>query len=397
VFFTTSQPLLNSDTDETSDLYEAEFEGTGVATKISHLTLVSQGGVGDSAPGHGADVLGILGFSRDGSRVYLAARGKLTSGANALGEEAQEGAPNLYLIEPATGATTFIATLSGADEEDWRPGNNERAQVTPDGRFLVFSSQAQLTPDDTSEGIKQLFEYDASSRSLARVSVGDRGYDNNGNTDADEPFLGESGEGRRSGSVVPNGAVFFTSTAALTPGATADPEHLRRNVYEYEAGRVFLIARGSGLNDEGGNPALSATRLWGVDASGENVFFSTLERLVPSDRDGRPDLYDARVGGGFPQPVSQPNCEAAASCQGAGTAPPAFGVPASATLLGAGNATPVLPAVAKPKLPTRAQHLAKALKSCRKDRNHAKRVKCEKAAHKLYGAKPKVRSRQGAK
>jgi hypothetical protein len=52
-----------------------------------------------------------------------------------------------------------------------------------------------------------------------------------------------------------------------------------------------------------------------IDASadGSDAFFLTAASLVPSDP-GSADLYDARVGGGFPIPPSPIPCEAD-SCQ----------------------------------------------------------------------------------
>ena len=55
--------------------------------------------------------------------------------------------------------------------------------LTPDGSFLVFvSSTDHLTPDDTSTA-PQVFEYDAQTGALVRVSIGQDGYNDNGNTD----------------------------------------------------------------------------------------------------------------------------------------------------------------------------------------------------------------------
>ena len=44
------------------------------------------------------------------------------------------------------------------------------ANVTPDGRYLVFESQGALTEDDTSvTGATQIFRYDAQSGQLLRL------------------------------------------------------------------------------------------------------------------------------------------------------------------------------------------------------------------------------------
>ena len=54
--------------------------------------------------------------------------------------------------------------------------------MTPDGQFLVFTSSADLTPGDTSTA-QQVFEYDAQTGELVRVSIGQNGFNDNGNTD----------------------------------------------------------------------------------------------------------------------------------------------------------------------------------------------------------------------
>jgi Tol biopolymer transport system component len=53
--------------------------------------------------------------------------------------------------------------------------------VTPDGRFLVFTSHRALTADDTrGDGPAQVYEYDAQTGTLTRVSIGQDGYNENG-------------------------------------------------------------------------------------------------------------------------------------------------------------------------------------------------------------------------
>ncbi len=53
-----------------------------------------------------------------------------------------------------------------------------------------------------------------------------------------------------------------------------------------------------------------------MSSSGEDIFFRTADQLVPQDVDTEADLYDARIGGGFPAPASLlPSCSGDA-CQG---------------------------------------------------------------------------------
>ena len=56
-------------------------------------------------------------------------------------------------------------------------------QTTGDGGFLVFTSYGQLSAGDT-DTAQDVYRYDAESGALDRVSVGEDGYDANGNNDA---------------------------------------------------------------------------------------------------------------------------------------------------------------------------------------------------------------------
>jgi hypothetical protein len=59
------------------------------------------------------------------------------------------------------GHLAFVGRLSESDSEEWALGVGE-ANVTPDGRYLVFTSHRALTSDDTRpEGPSQVYRYDA--------------------------------------------------------------------------------------------------------------------------------------------------------------------------------------------------------------------------------------------
>ena len=75
--------------------------------------------------------------------------------------------------------------------------------------------------------------------------------------------------------------------------------------------------------------------------SGDDVFVATADQLVGSDTDSRVDVYDVRVGGGFPVSVVAGACVNADSCKPpVSSQPGVFGVPASATFSGVGNIMP---------------------------------------------------------
>jgi hypothetical protein len=93
-------------------------------------------------------------------------------------------------------------------------------------------------------------------------------------------------------------------------------------VYEYdvEAAEVWLISRGRTLSPR--------AHFAGASASGDDVFFWTREQLVGWDTDALTDIYDARVGGGLPEP--EPGAAPCVQdCQGSPASRPALPSPGS--------------------------------------------------------------------
>jgi len=388
------------------------------------------------------EVQGVVATSADGSHVYFVARGVLTTqerpGCKAEFEaehvvaedrcQAQGGADNLYVYERDSqypeGRTVFVASLSGLDtERDWIKGNAHEANVTPDGGFLVFQSHGHLTPDDTgNEDYSQVFRYDAETGELARVSVGEDGFDGDGNAGVGEAtivgaYVGDeqAGPARGDPTMSNDGSyVFFQSPVQLTPDAPKTDTVIGQNnksklpmyaqsVYEWHAGHVYLISDGRDASSANtpcdktiGEPASkaevfgSAVCLLGTDATGKNVFFQTADQLVPKDTDTQVDIYDARIcESGSPcvsePPPALPPCDGE-DCHGIPAATPSLLAPGTASFNGEGNLAPVAPvSVVKPKSLTKAQKLTNALKACKKDKSKKKRASCEKQARKKYG------------
>jgi hypothetical protein len=405
VLFTSTQPLLGSDS--TENLYLYDFNAANFHEKLTEVSATSDP--------EGARVQGVVRISEDGSRVYFVAEGLLTSGKNTEGNEPSEGADNLYVYDTTTATMRFVATLltpadesrlaaaeaaeetqifeqaitqfqarqtvvngelergeitegraeelkkeaeiqansfisktlgargpSGTLAEDrrvWQRQDARPAQATPDGRFLIFVSSADLTADDHST-VPQLFRYDATTEQLTRVSVGQgQTFNDNGNTnvfheaptiplqsfsEASLPTartrLAISDDGER---------VYFTAGARLTPETEANTT----NVYEYHAGNVYLISDGHDASATGSGPSVS---LFGIGSSGNDAFFTTADQLVPQAGETIEMLYDARAGGGLPGLSQATACEGDA-CQGALAPVPSFGAPASSGLTGSGN------------------------------------------------------------
>jgi sugar lactone lactonase YvrE len=412
------------------NLYESECPNRCKMASERRLVDVS---VGDKSGG-GPRVQGVVAISRDGSHVYFVAQGELT-GANGEGHSPVAGQPNLYVYErdgsfPA-GRLAYVTTfLSREDEENWHTsetgGEVGRANVTRDGRFLVFMSYSALTPDDTRVEGKppaQVYRYDAATERLMRVSIGAKGFRDNGNEGAGDAKIIFAEEGlerqidplRGDPTMSDNGRfVFFQSPVGLTPhalndvvvsGASEEPKYAQ-NVYEWEApgtevdgrptctepaGCVFLISDGKDVaetNQRAATGGENSVELIGSDESGANVFFSTSDSLVAQDTDTERDIYDAHIcSSGLPCPspaAESPPCLGEV-CHGIPAEQQGAPTGGTLTLNGLGNIGPVAPAV-KRKALTRAQKLAAALKLCKRDRKKAKRQACERQAGKKYGA-----------
>jgi hypothetical protein len=338
------------------NLYEYDF-----ANPAGHGLLAVSAG---DASGGGPRVQGVVAVSADGSHVYFVAKGVLSGVANGRGQVAQDGVENLYVFErdashPA-GQVSFIAVLPASDQQLWQ--GIRVADVTPDGRFLVFVSYGSLTADDTSgSGAGQVFRYDAQSGELVRISTGSNGFNDNGNAGAVGAGAGDAIIATASGSPVrrdptmsdDGSYVFFQSPVGLTARALDDVQAgvvrgrpvYAENLYEWHEGHVYLISDGrdtstfgeANTNALSGSPS-SSVILLGSDASGANVFFTTTDRLVGQDTDTQLDVYDARIGGGFPFAPPVAGCQGEA-CREPAAAPPSLTGPVSASFAGAGNLT----------------------------------------------------------
>ena len=417
VFFTDlDSARLTADTEPGSgqNLYVYELP-TGSPT-TGHLT--------DLTATADAEVEGLLGEGESETgeyTLYFVAKGVLAGNHNSNGATAAPGADNLYMLHEGA-QPVFVATLSPEDginairplspsgkEEigDWQPGLGHRtAEVTPDGKSLVFMSNNQSVNghNEVVNGvsIQEVYIYDAENNELSCASCAREGIAPSLNH-ASEFGLGGFLPVSSSATYLPRwmsddgSRVFFDSSEPLV-GLDTNSEV---DVYEWErdgsgscgeaAGCVYLLSGGT---------SETSSFLIGGSASGDDVFFVSRAELVAGGNEAY-NLFDARVDG--VQPVAAPACTGT-GCQGLPSPPPTFATPASATFNGVGNFPPPGPEPAKPatkpkaKAPTRAQLLRKALKAC-----HAKRRRagaqhtCEAVARKRYaaGSQAKRNNRKG--
>jgi hypothetical protein len=351
-FFTSCEQLTNDSTANSSetnkscsrgyigssgnDLYQYD---TATET-LSDLTVDRHG---DPA---GSDVKAVLGVSADGSYVYFVANGVLASGAalgNCSGEQ-KEGECNLYVAHD--GVTAFIARIDTA--ELW-PRYASATRVSADGTRLAFETQRSLTGYDNRDAVtgkldSEVYIYDATSNQLTCVSCNPSGARPLGSSTLraiENPASG--GDLASNFEYLPRNLsedgerLFFDSSDALVQGDVNGKE----DVYEYEDGAVHLIS--SGTSSE-------ASTFLDASPSGNDVFFEAYSQLVRQDLDQKPDIYDARVDGGFAEEPA--TACTGTGCQGAPSAPPVFATPASVTFEGVGNFSPPTQVAVKPKRKT---------------------------------------------
>jgi hypothetical protein len=281
-----------------------------------------------------ADVQGVLGAATDGSNLYYLRSGGLYRCAAAN-------------TATANGCDSAVKIAAAADSTDYPPATGT-ARVTDDGTKLLFLSTTPLedhnanTYDNTDlgsgEADSEVYLYDAGA-GITCVSCNP----SNGRPTGPSSIPGavKNGAGLRSYKprvLVDNGKrVFFTSGDALAPadtntfgaGGAGVPD-----AYQWEAQGEGSCTRPGGCTAllSSGREAIPSL-FADASADGSDAYFLTGSSLFGKDP-GAIDLYDARIGGGFPEAGEGIPCEGD-SCQ---ALPPEPKEPTLTTLLsGPGN------------------------------------------------------------
>lgn len=302
----------------------------------------------------GAGVAGVLGTSRDGSFVYLAAAGQLVEGeGRTFAENSEDASYNIYLHH--AGRLSYVGTLGRTEAENMltsigKTGAESAAlsllsRVSPDGRHLLFESSLPLTGYD-SDGVREAFIYGAETEGLQCVSCRRDGQPPVKRTLVElERPLG-TGSPKQNRAHLPTTLsadgqfVFFESPDPLAPGAVPGDV----NIYEWRGGSVYLLATGTPSNTlTSGIVQLPGVEFAGASEDGRDVFITTPERLAPQDSNERRDLYDLRTGGGFAPPAEPPApCDplGEGACQGGPAPPPSATAPVTPGFFGPSDPVP---------------------------------------------------------
>jgi hypothetical protein len=306
LYFFTENPHVAEDTNEARDIYRWDAE----PESYTCLTCAFGGGVSTQP---------VL-VSDDFSHVYFTSTRQLNGYGNV-------GHDNLYVLRHGT-----LGFIGDPGNETFGPTSD--ATLSADGSVLTWlqgGGNANLTGDQLpSECLsnntscpQEIYRYDDSTESLECIScAADRSNSQ-----------GVSREGPAEGPALSTDG----STAAFSTKEALVPQDINGtyDIYQWRNGALGLVSDGETEYSSTGFGA--PPKVWGIDATGDNVFFTLVDKgLTGYEQDGYANLYDARVGGGFPRPEPQEHCSEE-SCQGPLQAQPAQAQAGSSGFSGAGN------------------------------------------------------------
>ena len=213
---------------------------------------------------------------------------------------------------------------------------SEASPAGNDGVARNHEAGAAVTQLDS-----ELYRYDTNDNSLTCISCTPPGVTPTGSATLGDAGGGSYGPPMTALPMNESGTeIFFQST---DPARARSPEHWiirERTVWIADgADECVRVGERQGLADLRRELDGGAT-FDGTTPSGNDVFLTTSASLLGSDADGFNDIYDARVGGGFPEPAGPPAPCSGAGCRAGGGASVFFSVPGSSSVIGQGNLTP---------------------------------------------------------
>jgi Tol biopolymer transport system component len=253
--------LVTADTNVATDVFLRDPQ-TGATTRES----VSSTGVEGNGPSEYPTV------SADGRYVaFVSAATNLVPGDT-------NGVADVFVRDRLTGTTTLVSVSSSGAQGDG-PVAQEPPAISPDGRYIAFSSAATNLVADDGNGVRDVFLHDRTTGLTVRVSVSTFGREGNG--PSDDPGVSADG------SIV----AFASNATNLVPNdfnATTDVF-----VYEVVPARTSRVSVATAGEPNGGSSAPVIT-----SDGMEIVFQSSASNLVPSDTNQAPDvfIYDRDTG-----------------------------------------------------------------------------------------------------
>ena len=276
VFMSAASNLVNNDTNGKVDVFLYD-RNTQQIELISVATDGTQGNNDSAYPSINADGRYVL-FASNASNL-------------ALGDT--NGSADCYLRDRLTGQTTRVSVSSSGQEGNGHSCyTNEmviraNADISDDGRYIVFTSTSSNFADDDLNGYEDVFLRDLTAGTTTRVSVTSAG--GSGNNISHYPAI--SGDGKY--------AVFESIANNLTPDDTNASSDIF--VREILTGMTTLVSKtpgGSSGNGDSRRPA--------INSDGRYIAFgSYASDLVSGDANSAEDVFVWNRTSGSSQLVSR--------------------------------------------------------------------------------------------
>ncbi len=346
----------------------------------------------------------VLAYTPDGSYVWFLG---LEDGIYRWHEG--EGEP---MPVPGTQAGGYTQKGFGGTRETPGYGQNiaNMPVSTADGAHLLFLDSTSLVPTFDSKGDLEAYVYDDTSGEVTCISCNPAGQPEQTDEDGKGVLLIDTSQISISEEryVTPspplisedgNRAVFET-TEALVPqdvNGTEDVyEWSRVNTHGCTAGSanyaavddgcLYLLSSGLGKEVPNGQQITDGMHLVGASEELKDVYMQSGEALLPG-LDNGVHVYDARIDGGFAHSPSSQSCEAG-QCELPAGSVAALGRAETEGFMGPGNKQAIAHGHSSRQVASaRKRRLTRALTLCRRRRRGRRRVTCERAARRAYGAR----------
>ncbi|MEW6445128.1 MAG: Ig-like domain-containing protein [Pseudomonadota bacterium] len=235
------------------------------------------------------------------------------SDASNLVANDKNGKRDIFYLDVQTLEVRRISVSSAGVEAN---GASYSPAISPDGRYVVYESDATNLVGDDKNKVRDIFLYDAKNASTVRVSLNSSGVE--GNAESNAGVVSQDGRY----------IAFSSKSTNLVAGATLPSGTLvYRNIYLHDMlnGKTTVITQGGGVPvlpvDDPTTPSVDESIIttplvaWGnadsnkptLSNDGRYIAYQSLAtNLGPTDTNGKQDiyLYDVNTGTGIPMLVT---------------------------------------------------------------------------------------------
>lgn len=196
------------------------------------------------------------------------------STANDLGAMDTNGVDDIYVRDHQTGTTTLVS-INHAGTGSSNSNISVRPAISPDGRFVVFESEASDFVASDTNGLTDIFLRDLQAETTTLISINHAGTDS-GNGFSDNPRISA------------NGRYIAFDSGANDLETTDTDNNVDVYVRNLQTGTTALVS----INSAGSHSGNGASFDPAITADGRFVaFVSMASNLVETDSNGLPDVF----------------------------------------------------------------------------------------------------------